>query len=1088
MDVVTGATSTLIPKLTALLQDEYNLQKKVKKDVEYTQKELIFMRAALCKVAEVPPERLDHQVKAWASNVKELSYDMEDAVDTYKVRVMVGGGYVDMGNTFIKSVVEMLDIKKGSARHQLASVIEELMGLTMQLAELRDRYKLDDPGSAEMVQPTTLTQTIPVSRNYPLWTWWHQGANIISSQITDLRGWVHQSRFFKSFHKIGSQLEAIPPPSHSEQTSSLNDDAKEITALLTNKNESMYVCYISGAAGVGKTTFAAELYREVACHFHRRATVRVSQNTNFEDITERIDKQFKQTSSSDDDEPQISNSADVTSKKNNCNRLLKAGVNHNRKDVNGGSNSGSTTDESPDQKNLSEKQRYLLLIDDLWYAETLLDVLLSSQEKYEATTLRVIVTTRFPIVDTPYRKNKFDVYNREQIENGKDILKSKKAIKVYSREQYIENSKDIFKSAWSESSFVSDDRMRDDIPPRLWEMCGENQPFAVAMLAGHVAFNGDMSADGWEQVCSKLVPDSSRKLTADGVRTILSHCYNDMPSEMKTCCLYLSMYPMGVQISRKHLTRRWIAEGFVTRKQGKSEEDVAEEYFDHLIKRKFIQPVERSINWKVKNCQVYDLVHEFVVSKAREENFVTVVGGYWSMAPLSGRVRRLSLTLLPSQEGQPDTNDTDSLKEKEGQPGSLKTKRKKEKGQPDTDGSGQEITMGMDLSHVRSLTLCGSMKGGPLELLKKSPIVQVLDLVDCKNLEKRTMKLIYGMLLLKYLNLRRTNIKELHKDIGKLKHLETLDVRETEVSQLPVEVCQLERLVGIFGGDKRKRKALKLAKKMKLKNMKSLRVLSGIEINYESESAVEDLKHLTNLRKLAIYKLVVTEAKIKELQSSIQYLRCLQILIIEEGSSSFDNGQSFIPKYLTALELSAGWFVNLQDEIALQRKHILLGKIKDLSTLTKLRLPMTVLCQGTTEVLKNLGTLSTLSSLSFYERHKKNPEGQAYEFTNGVISAVQEDTEIIIKDGFENLKLLRFFAPWVPQLSFVDKALPKLERLELRFCNFDGIYGIENLESLQEVYLRVHEEADQFTKDIVKNIADTYNKNDRRVRILCDAY
>jgi hypothetical protein len=140
MDVVTGATSTLIPKLTELLQDEYNLQKKVRKDVESTQQELIFMRAALRKVADVPPERLDHQVKAWASNVKELSYDMEDAVDTYKVRVRPVGDDGTGSDTFIRSVVEMLDIKKGSARHQLACVFEELMGLTRQLAELRDRY------------------------------------------------------------------------------------------------------------------------------------------------------------------------------------------------------------------------------------------------------------------------------------------------------------------------------------------------------------------------------------------------------------------------------------------------------------------------------------------------------------------------------------------------------------------------------------------------------------------------------------------------------------------------------------------------------------------------------------------------------------------------------------------------------------------------------------------------------------------------------------------------------------------------------------------------------------------------------------
>jgi disease resistance protein RPM1 len=697
-------------------------------------------------------------------------------------------------------------------------------------------------------------------------------------------------------------------------------------------------------------------------------------------------------------------------------------------------------------------------------------------------TLLAIVTTRFPIDDTPYTREGFKVYYHSDREESGDICESKKAIIVYSREQPIMNSKDIFEieleSAWSESSSsVSGYKRGGDSPPtlrekkgiqsRLWEMCGENQPIAVAMLAGHAAFNGEMTADGWEQVCRKLVPDSSKMLTADGVQTVLSHCYNDMPSEIKTCCLYLSMYPMGDDISRKHLTRRWIAEGFVTKKQGKSEEDVAEEHFDHLIRRKFIRPVEGSFNWKVKNCHVNDLVHEFIVSKAREENFVTVVGGYWSMAPPSPRVRRLSLKLMPDQQGRTDTN-----------------------------GPGRGTTMGMDLSHVRSLTLYGksSRKEELQETLKKCGIVQVLDLVgcQCQDLEKGAMKEICRMLLLKYLNLRSTSIKELPKDIGKLKHLETLDIRETDVLELPDEICQLQRLMRIYGGDRRKRKALKLSKKMKLKKMTSLRVLSGIEINDDSKSAV-DLSCLRNLRKLAIHR-IVAEDKIKALHLSIQTLYDLQTLIIEEVPSSLLElllGRSnSIPKYLTGLELSG-------------RFRKLPGKIEDLSTLTKLRLPVSVLCNGA-EVLEDLGKLSTLSSLCFYDRYKKNPEGQAYEFsTSGVVKVneVQEDAEtdgeferrkaeIFIKaDGFKSLKLLRFFAPLVPQLSFLDKALPKLERLELRFRNFDGIYGIENLEALREIYLRVHYDADEFTKDMVENIAARYNTNDdRRVRILHNAY
>ncbi|VAH12506.1 unnamed protein product [Triticum turgidum subsp. durum] len=87
MNIVTGAMGSLLPKLGQLLMDEYNLHKRVKKDVEFLRKELESMHAALIKVGEVPPDQLDGQVKLWADEVRDLSYNMEDVVDKFLVRV-----------------------------------------------------------------------------------------------------------------------------------------------------------------------------------------------------------------------------------------------------------------------------------------------------------------------------------------------------------------------------------------------------------------------------------------------------------------------------------------------------------------------------------------------------------------------------------------------------------------------------------------------------------------------------------------------------------------------------------------------------------------------------------------------------------------------------------------------------------------------------------------------------------------------------------------------------------------------------------------------------------------------------------------
>lgn len=460
------------------------------------------------------------------------------------------------------------------------------------------------------------------------------------------------------------------------------------------------------------------------------------------------------------------------------------------------------------------------------------------------------------------------------------------------------------------------------------------------------------------------------------------------------------------------------------------------------MRRKIIRPVEHSSNGKVKNCQVHDMVLEYIVSKASEENFVTVVGGYWLMRPPSSKVRRLAIQSGDSKRG----SGTDS----------------------------------MNLSHVRSLTMFGSLSQLPSNSFKFG-IVQVLDLQGCKGFKQHHTKELCNMLLIKYLSLRRTDINKLPKKIGKLQYLETLDIRETNVTKLPRSVCQLERVANILGGNKRTRKALKLpAEDVKKtikspwgkeakesggkKTMKTLRILSGIEIVGES-TAEGDFHHLTDLRKLAIYKLNVRrgDKPFENLISSIEYLcgYSLHTLVIEDVSSEFLESLGDLsspPKFLKSLELS-GKLVELPRWIT------------QLEELTKLTLSVTVL---RTDNLRSISQLKKLFSLTFsLSGAKPDPLSTAILEENKNYS----DGEILVPaGGFENLKLLRFSAPLLPLLNFQEKAMPSLERLELRFRIFEGLFGIQNLEILKEVHLRVNYRAGEVTKSIVQNVATQVKK------------
>jgi hypothetical protein len=144
MEVVTGAMGSLIPKLGELLGEEYKLQKGVKKDIAFLQSEMRSMQAALIKIGGVPWDQLDQQVKIWPDEVRELSYDMEDVVDNFLVRV--GDSDPAANSNKIKQLMEEMTklFSKGKARHEIANAIKDIKDLTQEVAARRDRYKVND--------------------------------------------------------------------------------------------------------------------------------------------------------------------------------------------------------------------------------------------------------------------------------------------------------------------------------------------------------------------------------------------------------------------------------------------------------------------------------------------------------------------------------------------------------------------------------------------------------------------------------------------------------------------------------------------------------------------------------------------------------------------------------------------------------------------------------------------------------------------------------------------------------------------------------------------------------------------------------
>jgi disease resistance protein RPM1 len=253
MSVVTGALGTLAPKLLQLLRDEYKLQKGVKKQVQWLSDELNSIYAFLSKVAEVPWDRIDVQVKVWAREVREASYDMEDVLDTFLVRV---DGADPADPSRLKRAMKKMGkvFSKTKARRDIAGAIEDIKKHLEEVAERRLKYRLDDI----MSKPASTTSTID-----PRLT-------AMYKEVSQLIG----------VDKSSDELISMLMPSDLDGDGQDKNITKKISVV--------------GVGGLGKTTLAKVVYDKLKSRYECGAFVSIGREHDlvkvFKDILFDLDK------------------------------------------------------------------------------------------------------------------------------------------------------------------------------------------------------------------------------------------------------------------------------------------------------------------------------------------------------------------------------------------------------------------------------------------------------------------------------------------------------------------------------------------------------------------------------------------------------------------------------------------------------------------------------------------------------------------------------------------------------------------------------------------------------------------------------
>jgi hypothetical protein len=150
------------------------------------------------------------------------------------------------------------------------------------------------------------------------------------------------------------------------------------------------------------------------------------------------------------------------------------------------------------------------------------------------------------------------------------------------------------------------DEEQAEVLERILKKC-EGSPLAIITVAGLLVSKGINTLDCYD-VCYSIGP-RLKDATIETMRKLLILGHYGKPSHLRTCLLYLSIFPDDKEISKNHLIWLWIAEDFIQfRKQGDSLFVMGESYFNELINRGMILPIYDKYSGTVKSCRVHDMV------------------------------------------------------------------------------------------------------------------------------------------------------------------------------------------------------------------------------------------------------------------------------------------------------------------------------------------------------------------------------------------------------------------------------------------------------------------------------------------------
>ncbi|OMO59364.1 Disease resistance protein [Corchorus capsularis] len=609
---------------------------------------------------------------------------------------------------------------------------------------------------------------------------------------------------------------------------------------------------------------------------------------------------------------------------------------------------------------------YLLILDDVWSRNAWNAI---KQALPKGDRSRIVLTTR-DITVAPAACQEFDAKIHTM-----DKLSDKESKRLFLRK--------AFKDGKCPTNL-------EETVESILKKC-DGLPLAINTIGGFLRKKG-RTLHEWEKANGSLNFELRMNEELEFMKKILSLSYSELPDEVKSCFLYLSMFPEDYTIEYNRLIRLWMAEKFVQPIEEKTVEEVADEYFKILLNRNLIQSAETNRDGRFKSCRVHDIMHKICILKSKDQRFAGILNNAGADWP--NNVRRLSIHTT--------FHNVELIKKN---------------------------------SLVRALFVFGLVespsKATMLAMLfKKHRKVKLLDLqgAPLKQFPREITKFVY----LRYLSLRHTKVKEIPSSISKLKNLETLDLKHACVSKLPASIVKLTKLrvLLVYQYDQIESYNTHFLYKHEFKPLenigllKSLQKLSFVKATRGSHILTE-LGHLTQLRRLGVIGLKEEDgAALCSFIHNLSQLRALSITSLNEEE---------------IIDLPANQLVSPQ-RLRLQRLY-LTGSLKELpmwipnvTSLVRLSLKGS---RFDVAPLKHLQDLPRLEHLELFQVYN----GKELHFEDGGFRSLK----VLGLDKFEKLETIK-----------VDKgAIGNLEKLIIQHCMMlkEVPIGIEHLTRIKVLEL-----------------------------------